>query len=78
MLDPKRFRRMMDPTARGDMKASLMRRWYEANRESLVDRYGVNAARKGGVADNFCIGMLLEAIRITDLSDDQLYREIGN
>jgi hypothetical protein len=72
---PKPFRRMMDPTQRGDMKAELMRRWYEQNRETWAARHWINAERKGGVADNFCIGMLNEASRILNLSDDDLWRD---
>lgn len=68
----------MDPTQRGDMVAALVRRWYETNRESWWDRHRTNAERKGGVADNFMIGLVNEAYRVQHLSDLKLYEETGS
>ena len=61
----------MDPTSRGDMCADLMRRWYEDNRENWWDRL----SRRKECADNFAIGMMNEAVRISKLSDKQIYKE---
>lgn len=48
----------MDPTARGDMLADLVRQWYEANRESWWDRHRPNADRYGAHADEFMIRLV--------------------
>lgn len=53
----------MDPTARGDMHADLMRRWYEANRESWFDRHQIDplgsATDRSGVhADEFMLRLI--------------------
>lgn len=62
----------MDPTSRGDMQADLLRRWYEANRETWWDRHRPGADRKGGHADEWAIGLMNEAYRIGNLSDANL------
>lgn len=71
----KQNRTGLEPTARGDMRAELMRRWYEKNRESAWDRIRPGAPRKSMVADNFMIGMLDEAKNILGLDDEALTRE---
>lgn len=48
----------MDPTARGDMIAESMRRWYEANRETWWERHRPNADRRGAHADGFMLRFL--------------------
>ncbi len=63
----------MDPTSRGDMKAELLRRYYEANRENWWQRYW----RRQECADEFMIGMMNEAGRITAMSDKELYDAYG-
>jgi hypothetical protein len=72
---------MMDPTARGDTECSLMRRWYEANRESWWARHRPQIFsyrdNSGVVADNFMIRLLREADRIGNLSDKALSKEYG-
>lgn len=65
----------IEPTARGDVCAELMRRWYERNRESWWDRVRPGGDRRGGHADNFAMSMLGEASRIGNLTDDELLRE---
>jgi hypothetical protein len=50
----------MDPTARGDMIADKVRRWYEANRESWWDRHkpgiiGAAPDRSGAHSDEFML-----------------------
>ena len=67
----------MDQTARGDMEADLMRYWYERNRETWWDRHRPNADRKGIHADEFILGLMNEARRIVELSDDKLCNERG-
>ena len=51
---------MMDPTARGDMHADLMRQWYEANRETWLDRHHVfhEPDRSGVHADEFMLRLI--------------------
>jgi len=51
---------MMDPTARGDLIAAKVRRWYEANRESWWARHklgiiGRSPDRDGLHADEFML-----------------------
>ena len=65
----------LDPTAAGDMRAALLRQWYERNRESFWDRHGPHATRKGGSADNFMIGLAGEAMRIASLDHHRLRTE---
>jgi len=67
----------IDPTATGDMRAELLRRWYETNRESWWDRHRLNADRRGGHADEWTIGFMNEVHRIGNLSDIQLYGEVN-
>lgn len=55
------------------MAADLMRRWYEANRETWWDRHRPSADRKGGHADEWMLGLMNEAYRIGDLTDAQIY-----
>jgi hypothetical protein len=66
---------VIDPTARGDMCAALLRRWYEANRETWWDRHRPGADRKGSHADAWAIGLMNEAGRIAALTNIKLYRE---
>jgi hypothetical protein len=49
---------MVDPTARGDYLAELVRAWYEANRESWWDRHKPSADRKGTHADHFALRLI--------------------
>lgn len=61
---------MLDPTARGDLIAEHVRRWYEANRESWWDRHrpgiwGSAPDRSGAHADNFML-RLVNAVREAD------------
>ena len=65
----------MDPTSAGDMRADLMRRWYERNRETWWDRHRPGADRRGYHADEWMLGMMNEAYRIGNLSDAQLCAE---
>lgn len=67
----------MDPTARGDMEAELMRGWYERNRESWWERRRPNGDLRGGHADGFAMSMLAEAGRIANLSDEAICNECG-
>ena len=67
----------MDPTARGDMEVELLRRWYEANRESWWDRHGPNADRNGVHADEFMLRFVSEVGRVVSLSDADLCKECG-
>lgn len=68
--------RFIDPTARGDMKASLLRRWYEAHRPSWWRRrFGLCPPNRNDVADEFMLGLLQEARRIDGLCDEALARE---
>lgn len=53
----------MEPTARGDLVAEKVRRWYEANRESWWDRHHVNFLgrspdRDGTHADEFMLRLI--------------------
>ena len=65
----------MDPTSAGDMRADLMRRWYERNREGWFDRHRPSADRKGFHADEWMLGLMNEARRIDSLSDKELIKE---
>lgn len=66
----------MDPTAKGDMKASLLRRYYEANRDGWWQRhFGMCPPNRGDVADELMLGMLQESARINSLSDKALCAE---
>ena len=62
----------LDPTSAGDMRADLLRRWYEANRETWWDRHRPGADRRGGHADEWAIGLMNEMGRIDGLSDKNL------
>lgn len=58
---------VLDPTARGDMVAERLRRWYEAHRESWWDRHrfiGAAPDRAGVHADEFMLGFIIELGRI--------------
>ena len=59
--------RRLDPTTRGDLHADLMRRWYEANRETWLDRHNVFHVpdRSGVHADEFML-RLIGAVCETD------------
>jgi hypothetical protein len=65
----------MDPTSAGDMRAELMRWWYEKNRETWWDRHRLSADRKGIHADEWMLGLMNEASRIDNLSDNELCKE---
>ncbi len=72
--------RGLDPTSAGDMRAALMRRWYEHNRESWWERhkpgiFGAGPDRSGVHADEWMLRMMGEFGRIANLSDAQLCRE---
>ncbi len=60
----------VDPTATGDMRASLTRRWYEANRECWWNRLWPIA-----YADEWMISFRNEVARINELSDIKLWKE---
>jgi hypothetical protein len=54
---------VIDPTARGDMIADKVRRWYEANRETWRDRHNYPFRqgypdRAGVTADNFILSLI--------------------
>ncbi len=71
----------MDPASRGDMEASLVRRWYEKNRETWWARhspFGAGPDRSGAHADEFMLRLIGEVKRVSDLSDTELYRELYN
>lgn len=58
-----------DPTSRGDNIAEYLRVWYEANRETWLDRHyvlGLNSVpdRNGVHADEFMLALLNEVGRI--------------
>lgn len=57
--------------------ADLVRRWYEANRETWWDRHRPSADRKGAHADEWAIGLMNEVSRIGNLTDKQLYDACG-
>lgn len=65
----------LDPTSAGDMRAALMRRWYERNRETWWDRHRPSADRKGTHADEWMLRLMGEGRRIVSLSDDDLAKE---
>ena len=59
----------MDPTARGDLVASKVRAWYEANRETWWDRHkpgiiGAGPDRSGVHADEFMLRFIGEVYRV--------------
>ena len=67
---------IIDPTARGDMKADLLRRWYEANRDGWWRRhFGMCPPNRGDVADELMLGLMQEMRRIDALSDEALMKE---
>lgn len=66
----------LDPTARGDMKATILRRWYEANRDGWWRRrFGLCPPNRNDVADNLMLGLMQETRRIDALADDAICRE---
>jgi hypothetical protein len=72
----------IDPTSRGDMVADLMRRWYEANRESWWDRHkpgiiGAGPDRSGRHADEFMLRLISEVLRLSIMSTDNIYKATG-
>lgn len=69
-----RPQKWIDPTSRMDMEADLLRRWYEANRESFWDR---RRKRWRYVADEFMLRFGGEAARIAALDDNDLAAEHG-
>jgi hypothetical protein len=58
--------RRIDPTTRGDTVASMVRAWYERNRETTWDRYW----RRSDTADNFMIG-LVNAVHAAEKQVDE-------
>ena len=64
----------MDPTYAGDIRADLMRRWYEANREGWWDRHRPGADRNGLHADEWMLGLMNEASRIYGMTDAELMK----
>lgn len=67
----------MDPTARGDLVASLVRHWYERNRESWWDRHkpgiiGAGPDRSGEHADEFMLRLIGFVVHVNNLPDDEL------
>jgi hypothetical protein len=71
---------MMEPTARGDLQAALLRRWYEQNRETFWARHkpgiiGAAPDRAGVHADGFMLALIAETARIGRLSDSELCAE---
>jgi hypothetical protein len=67
----------MDPTSRGDCEAALLRRWYEAHRETWGQRLGLGADRRGGHSDEWMLRFMGEARRLGRLSDNRLMQELG-
>ncbi len=72
--------RRLDPTARGDIIASVMRDWYERNRETWWARHkpgiiGAGSDRSGVHADEFMLRFISETHRISDLDDMELVRD---
>jgi len=55
----------MDPTAKADKIAAHMRRWYEAHRESWIDRHLGSTDRSGVHADEFILALINEVRRVT-------------
>jgi hypothetical protein len=63
----------MDPTARGDLIASIVRAWYERNRESWWDRNKpIGADRSGEHAGEFMLRFIAYVRKIDALSDTEL------
>jgi hypothetical protein len=62
----------IDPTSRGDIEASLLRRWYEKHREGWWRR---RSCYWFYVADEFMLAFMDEAKRIEALDDLQLCLE---
>ncbi len=72
----------MDPTSRGDIIASVVRDWYERNRETWWDRHcgsswpvGPGTDRSGAHADEFMLRFIGEVRRVSSLSDMELVRD---
>lgn len=70
----------MDPTARGDIIASVVRDWYERNRESWWARHkpgimGSGPDRDGSHADEFMLRFISKVREISALSDRELMRD---
>jgi hypothetical protein len=66
----------MDPTARGDLIASIVRSWYERNRESWWDRNKpIGADRSGEHADEFMLAFIAKVREIDALGDMELMRD---
>lgn len=70
----------MDPTARGDIIASVVRDWYERNRETWWQRHkpgimGVGPDRSGEHADEFMLRFIGKVGEISALSDMELVRD---
>ena len=66
----------IEPTARGDMKADLLRRWYEANRDGWWRRhFGICQPNRGDVADELMLVLMNETRRIDQLTDAELCAE---
>lgn len=58
----------MDPTSRGDMNASLLRCYYERNRDGWWRRhFGMCWPNRSDVADELMLGLMQEARRIDAL-----------
>lgn len=58
----------MDPTARGDMEAQLVRNWYERHRETWLER----RRRRAECADDFIMDLMAYVSRVQSLSDQDL------
>jgi hypothetical protein len=74
--------RAMDPTSRGDIVASVVRDWYERNRETWWDRHcgpgwpvGPGTDRSGAHADEFMLRLVNKVREIDALSDMELVRD---
>lgn len=70
----------MDPTARGDIIAAVVRDWYERNRESWWARHkpgiiGAGPDRSGVHADEFMLRFIDKVHEISALSDMELTRD---
>jgi hypothetical protein len=72
--------RAMDPTSRGDIIASVLRQWYERNRETWWDRHkpgimGAGPDRAHVHADEFMLALINKVREIDALSDMELVRD---
>lgn len=71
----------IDPTARGDMVASMVRAWYEANRESWWDRHRPQLFsyrdNSGVVADEFMLRLVAAVYRAETEIGAPLYDEFS-